>query len=146
MPLAGRPAKTHAQGNTRELGNVMIAIIGILFLLVLLGGALAMRGSRTWVLDIGATEVRLKDPQTHTLAYIVPNGQDAAGLMAALAHARFTTVMDSHNGAERLLIACEEVDRAPVRRVLAEANRVRPGGTGMTAHVSFEDETERAAS
>jgi len=122
----------------------MIAIIGILFLIAAVGGAFAMRGARKWVLDAGATEVRLKDPATHALSYLVPDGQDPAALMAALAHDGVTTAMDSDGGIERLLIACEENDRALVRGVLDDANR--GSSPRMGDHVVFGDEPQKAAS
>lgn len=124
----------------------MIAIVGILFLAAVVAGLLIMRGTRRWVLDAEATEVRLRDPQTHTLSYRVPLGQDPAILMAGLAHAGFTTASDSHGSLERLLIACEESDRDQVRRVLEEASRASSGGTRMIDHLRFEDEPENAAS
>lgn len=123
----------------------MIAIVGILFLVVVVGVWLAMRGSRRWVLDVGATEVRLHDPETHTLSYLVPAGQDPTDLMAALAHAQFTTAVDTHGGNEHLLVACEESDRSKVRKVLSDASNAGSGGTRMT-HVTFVDEPKNAAS
>jgi hypothetical protein len=124
----------------------MIAIIGILILVVVVGSLIAMRGSRRWVIDAGATEVRLQDPETHKLSYLVPDGQDPAALMAALAHTHFTTAVDTHGGIERLLVACEESDRAQVRQVLSEASSAGAGQTQMTGVVRFEDEPESAAS
>jgi hypothetical protein len=118
----------------------MIAIIGILFLAMVVAGALVLRKSRRWVFDAEATEARLRDPGTHKLTYLVPDGQDPAPLMAALAHAGFTTATDTHGGLERLLVACEEADRAQVRNVLEGASTVGSGGTRITAHVHFEDE------
>lgn len=123
----------------------MIALIGILFTVVLIAGALVMLGLRRWVLDEGRTEARLRDPETHTVTYLIPNGQDPAILMGALAHAQFTTVIDSQGGSERLLVACEETDRAQVRLVIAEANRAGSSGTWMQDRVLFEDEPESAA-
>jgi hypothetical protein len=122
----------------------MIAIIGILFLVVVAGAVLVLGVARRWVLDEGATEARLRDPDTHKLSYRVPPGQDPAALVSALAHARFTTVTDTHGGVERLLIACEETDRAHVRLVLEEASHA--GATRRNSQVSFEDEPENAAS
>jgi hypothetical protein len=60
--------------------------------------------------------------------------------MAALAHANFTTATDTHGGVERLLVACEEADRAQVRYVLDEATLAGSGGIRTTDHVSFDDE------
>lgn len=124
----------------------MIAIVGILFLVVVVAVVLVMGGVRRWVLDEGATEALLSDPETHTLSYLVPNGQDPVALITALAHANFTTVTDTHGGIERILVACEETDRAQVRQVLEEASTAAASGTRMTDHVRFEDEPGDAAS
>jgi hypothetical protein len=123
----------------------MIATVGILFLAAVLAAVLVLRVARTWVLEEGATEARLRDPETHTLSYLVPNGQDPADLMSALVHANFTAVTDDHGGIERLLIACEETDRAQVRQILEDAHRARLGSHRMSEHVSFEDEPQSAA-
>jgi hypothetical protein len=124
----------------------MIAIVGILFLGLVVAGMLVLRFLRTWVLDEEATEARLRDPETHTLSYVVPNGRDPADFMSALAHAKFTCVTDAHAGVERVLIACEESERAHVRRVLEEAG---PAGSGTQPnarpHVIFDDEPDHAA-
>jgi hypothetical protein len=124
----------------------MIAIVGILFLVVVVAVVLVMGAARRWVLDEGATEARLREPETPVLSYPVPNGQDPVALITALAHANFTTVTDTHGGIERLLVACEDSDRAQVRHVLEEANSADSGGTRMPDHVRFEDEPENAAS
>lgn len=124
----------------------MIAIVGILFLVVVLAATLVLLVARTWVLDEGATEARLRDPETHTLSYLVPNGRDPAALKSALAHAKFTAVTDDHGGIERLLIACEESDRTQIRQILEEAHRAGSGRHRVSAPVRFEDEPQNAAS
>lgn len=123
----------------------MIAIVGILFLVVVVAVVLVMGGARRWVLNEGATEARLRDVETHTLSYVVPNGQDPITFITALAHAKFTAVTDTHGGFERLLVACEEPDRAQIRQILEEANSAVSSGTRMPDHVRFEDEPENAA-
>ena len=76
------------------------------------------------------------------MAYVVPGGQDPAGLMAALTHAGFVSVTDSTGGTERLLVECEESDRGRVRSVLEQVERRGIDGSRLPAgHVSFEDET-----
>jgi hypothetical protein len=123
----------------------MIALIGILFTVVVIAVAMVMLGLRRWVLEEGRTEALLRDPATHTVTYLIPNGQDPASLMGALAHAHFTAVIDSHGGSERLLVACEETDRPQVRLVIAEVNQAGSGRTWMP-DVRFEDEPASAAS
>ena len=119
----------------------MIAIVGILFLAAVVAGVLILQVTRRWVLEEAATEARLTDPATHTFSYLVPNGQDPAALMAALAHAGFATAIDAHGGTERLLVACEEPDREQIRQLLVDAGSAR---SATATPVTFEDEQSTA--
>ena len=115
-----------------------LIVIGVLVLGVVL--ALLMRRA---TLDEAGTETRLHRPETHTLAYAVPDGQDAAMFMAALTHEGFTSVADHEGGTERLLIACSEQDRAKVRGIIEHVRLTGFGYTGPARHldhVSFQDE------
>jgi hypothetical protein len=123
----------------------MIAIIGILFLATVLAGTFVLREGRRLVIDAQAIETRLGSPGTHTLTYLVPNGQDPAALMGALLRSRFTAAVDTHGGLERLLIGCEESDRAHVREIL-ETVRGGPMDSRIHVPVCFEDEPGTVAS
>lgn len=119
----------------------MIIMVAMLTVAVLIVGAGVMLGLRTWVLDEKRVEDRLREPATHTLDYVVPNGQDPARFKAALATAHFTAVMDNHGGTERLHVACEERDRARVRDVLEHVHGAGASGPDeYVGHVRFEDE------
>ena len=116
-------------------------VIGMLAVGLLAVGVVLMLALRRWTLDDARTEARLHQPGTHRLVYAVPGGQDPAVLLAALAHAGFTAVTDLEGGTERLLVACEEHDRAQVRSIIEHVDRGGIDGPEMhVGHVSFEDE------
>lgn len=115
-----------------------IAILLVALIAVLVVGAV---GLRSWGMAEARTEARLRSPTTHTISYVVPRGQDPAILMAALAGAGFTTVVDNSAPAERILVACAETDRDRVREVLEHVDRTGFDGAEMhVAHVTFDDE------
>lgn len=96
---------------------------------------------RDWGRHEAETEARLRSPETHTVAYVVPEGQDPAVLVAALARAGFTAVVDTSGRAERVLVACDEDQRARVRDVLEHVHRTDYDGAELPAgRVSFDDE------
>jgi hypothetical protein len=118
----------------------MIIIFALLTVAVFLGAAL-MLGLRKWAFDEGQVEARLLAPGAHTLAFVVPNGQDPVPFKAALAHASFTTVVDNTGGRERLVVECEERDRAQVRDVLEHVHAVGAAGPDQyVGDVRFDDE------
>jgi len=114
----------------------------IVFGMVLVGllavGVAVMWGLRRWTLDEVELEARLRLPETQTLAYAVPVGQDPATFVAALARAGFTSVGAMEGGSERLLVACDEEDRTQVRSIIEHVEVI--GFEGPEVHVSFEDE------
>lgn len=114
---------------------MIIIAMGTVAILIIITGV--MLGLRTWVLDEARFEKKLRAPETHTLEYEVPNGQDPALLKAALAGAHFASIARSDGGTERLTIACEEQDRSRVRDVLEHVH------TGPVEHgaVRFADES-----
>lgn len=115
-----------------------IAMFVVGFLVV---GVAVIAALTSWGRDEAATEARLHSPDTHTVAYVVPDGQDPAVLMAALTHAGFVSIADIVGGTERLLVECEESDRGQVRSILEQVERRRMDGSRLPAgHVSFEDE------
>ncbi len=117
--------------------TVVLVMLMVGFVVVLVVVAL---GLRTWVAEQARTEARLLSPDAHTLAYAVPLGQDPAILMAAVATAGYTAVVDTR-GPERLLVECGEQDRAKVRSVLEHVTRAGPdSGELRVDHVVFDDE------
>jgi len=119
----------------------MIIIGGLAFLVLLLVLFVLLLTFRRWTLDEARTEARLLSPDSHRVVYAVPDGQDPTVLMAALTGAGFVSVADTKAGVERLLVECEEKDRARVREVIARVNRDRSEGREVQVPpVSFEDD------
>jgi hypothetical protein len=118
----------------------MVVAMGILFLVFVVALVAVAMGLRRWTLDEARTEARLHSPETHTVAYAVPEGQDPVFVMAALKHAGFTVVEDLSEGQERLLVQCAESDRGRVREVIEHVHRTAYDGAEVAEHVSFEDE------
>ncbi|HYJ67740.1 MAG TPA: hypothetical protein VEX15_08755 [Nocardioidaceae bacterium] len=112
-----------------------LVVIGLVFMLAL----------RNWTIAEARTEVRLRSPDTPTVSYVVPTGQDPAKLMTALVREGFVSLDDVGGGTRRLLIECDEVDRTKVRRILEHVDR--NGFDEVAKHsgrVRFDDETEVA--
>jgi hypothetical protein len=105
----------------------LLLLIGALALPVLLIGAL-----RAWGKEEAVIESSLLSPEAHTVAYVVPEGEDPTFSRAALSHAGFVSVLD-HSGARRLVVRCEPDQREHVRATLEHIN-------AWTGHVQFDDE------
>lgn len=118
-----------------------MAWIGIIFVGFVVLGAILALALRRLVLDEASIEERLRSPDVHTVAYVVPEGQDVAVLMAAVRHAGFEAITKIDGGTERLLVACKEEDRAKVRSILEHVHRIGFDGSDLYVdHVSFDDE------
>jgi len=124
----------------------MVIIVAAMLLVGILAIGLAfMLALRGWTIAEARTEARLRSPDTPTLTYAVPHGQDPARLMTALVRDGFISVPDFVGGVERLLIECDEADRARVRHVLQHGDPTRLDGAAThTDRVLFVDETEAA--
>lgn len=121
----------------------MIAIAAMIFVVLIIAAGVILFGLRTWTLEEGRAEARLRSPEAHKLVYVVPDGQDPALVMAALIHAGFTSVVAIEEGIEQLLIECEETDRAQVRDLIQRVSRADAQAHGLPAHeIRFEDETD----
>lgn len=119
----------------------MIIIGGIAFVLVLVVLLLLLMTFRRWTLDEAKTEARLRSPGSHTVVYVIPDGQDPTELMAAMTGAGFVAVVDTMAGLERLVVECGEKDRTRVRRTIERVQRSRlEGSEADRSPVSFEDE------
>ncbi len=119
----------------------MVVGFGMVLVGFLVLGLIAMVALRSWGRNEAQTEARLRSPQTHKVAYVIPNGQDPSVVRAALAHAGFETVTDTAGGNERLLVACEESDRAQIRSIIEHVDRAGFDGPEMHVdHVRFDDE------
>jgi hypothetical protein len=118
---------------------IVIPMVAIAVLVIVVIVALALRRA---TFAEGRTEARLRQPGPNTVAYVVPNGQDAAVLVAALAHEGYAAVADPEHGVEMLHVECPHPgDRDHVRSILEHLDR-----TGLAAavlhvdQVRFEDE------
>ena len=93
----------------------MLAPVVVLLVVVVLGGLVVF-----WMLKWGkaraATAEELEKPDTETLEYLVPGGQDPVVVMSALEAEGFTTRMDTSG--EVLHIHCPNgrSSRGPTRR------------------------------
>lgn len=96
----------------------MLFAVGILTIVVLAAPVYFILTMRRWELDEAKIEARLRAPDAHKVAYVVPEGVDPAVLRGALNHAGFVVVMDDVGGTERLLVECEPRDHDRVREVI----------------------------
>lgn len=111
-------------------------LIGFVVVTVVVG-----MGLRSWTLGQARREAQLLSPDTHTVAYVVPEGQDPAILMAAVAVAGFTAMVDASGGTSRVVVACDEHARGQVRKALEDVHRWGVDGSDMLVeHVAFDDE------
>jgi hypothetical protein len=115
---------------------ILMVLVGLVVVMVVANIAL-----RNWVSRQAGTEARLLSPETHTVGYVVPDGQDPAVLMAAVTRAGFEAIVDTSGRAERVLVACADSDRNRVRAVLEDVHRTGFDGAAMRVeHVVFDDE------
>ena len=118
----------------------MIALPIVFTVLLVLGVAVAL-AMRSWVREEARTEALIESPETNTVSYAVPDGQDPAILAAALHQAGFTARAHLEGGFEVLRIACNEKQRAQVRSVIEHVDRTGFDGVPMhIGHARFVDE------
>lgn len=105
----------------------------------------ALLGLRAWAREGDRIAEEIHRPGHQLLVYDVPEGQDPAVLLAALAHAGFTSVPDTVRGISQIAVDCPEGrkrDRELVREVIARAASPGFDGTTLTLEqVRFEDES-----
>ncbi len=116
-------------------------LIGVLFLSVLAVGGMLAFALRRITVDEVHTEQELEQPGPHRVSYVVPNGEDAAGVVAALTRSGYTAVGGMEHGVERVLVRCEAEQRADVRHVIEHVEQARSADPEMyVSHVRFDDE------
>jgi hypothetical protein len=100
---------------------------------------------RQQVVEREQVSEELHAPQTPTLEYAVPTGQDPTVLIAALEKAGYTATANPHHAHQRLLVACPDGldrEREHVREVIASASVTAPSdGVPLEPDVRFRDET-----
>jgi hypothetical protein len=115
---------------------VVLVVVG--FLAVIL---LVLLGLRRATFDEVRAEAALHQPGSHTVTYVVPNGQDASVLLTALMHAGFKAVGGMEHGEEHVIVACTERERAEVRRIIESVHEANFGGPEIRVPpVRFVDE------
>ena len=118
----------------------MAAAIILLMIVVLVVGVALNVFLRSWVRAESHTESHLHDPDTHTVAYAVPDGVDPALIRHALSRAGFVSATQRVGDLECLLIECEPGDRDRLRTTLAGVHVTGYDGAALTFNVVFEDE------
>ena len=112
-----------------------VLMVGVAVLMVVLSIGLGR-----WSRDETLKEDRLHAPETHTVSYVLTDGEDPVGVIAALTHAGFTSVEDLHGRHERVVVECDEDQRDRVRDVIAHVRHQRYDGSDVRDLVVFEDE------
>jgi hypothetical protein len=116
-------------------------LFAVLLLSVLAVGGMLAFALRRITFDEVRTERERERDGAHRVSYVVPPGEDAALVVAALARAGYRAVGAFDQGVERVLVRCEADQRADVRRVLEHAEQARSADPEMyVGHVRFEDE------
>lgn len=119
----------------------MVAAAAILLVLVLVVTVAILAFLRSWGAEESRTETRLHDPQTHTVAYAIPNGIDPVVVKLGLTKAGFTSVVDRVGDAECLLVECAETERPRLRSVLEAIHLSDYDGSDLRVdRVVFQDE------
>ena len=119
----------------------MIVGIGFLALLAVIALVGVAVGLRRWGRGDSRTEARLLSPSTHTVSYLVPEGEDPTVAMAALRTAGFTCIVGEGAHQERVVVECRPPDREAARNVIDHARRSVLGGPTLDVdRVAFEDE------
>ncbi len=119
----------------------MAAAVVFLLVVVVLGGIGINLYLRSWVRDESRREAHLRDPNTHTVDYAIPNGIDPVTVESALALAGLTSGVDRIGMVECVRIECTESQREQVRGVIEAIPMTSYDGSQLPAgHVVFEDE------
>jgi hypothetical protein len=119
----------------------MAAAIVFLLIVVVIGGIGINLYLRNWVREESRREAHLKDPDTHTVAYAIPNGVDPVTVGSALARAGFTAGVDRVGMVECVRIECNDSQRERARGALEGIRMNAYDGSQLQAgHVVFEDE------
>jgi hypothetical protein len=119
----------------------MAAAIVFILVVVVIGGIGINLYLRSWIREESRREALHKDPDTHTVAYAIPNGVDPVTIESGLARAGLTSWVDRVGMVKCVRIECNESQREQVRSVLEGIPMdVFDGSQLQTRHVVFEDE------
>ena len=119
----------------------MAAAILLLLFVMLIAGIGINLYLRSWVREESRREAHLRDPDTHTIAYAIPNGVDPATIESALARAALNSGVDRVGMVHCVRIECNDSQREKARGVLEGIRmNVYDGSQFQAGHVVFEDE------
>ena len=119
----------------------MVAAIVFLLIVVVIGGIAINLYLRSYVREESRREAHLTDPDTHTVAYAIPNGVDPATILSALARAGLTSGVDRVGMVHCVRVECNDSQREKARGVLEGIRmNVYDGSQFQAGHVVFEDE------
>ncbi len=104
----------------------MVLAATLLVLTVLVVPLVVIAMMRRFGMQEADTERALLSPASHSVAWLVPEGEDPALVRTHLAHEGFVCVLD-RSGDQRLVVGCEPAQREQVRSVIAG-----------TAHTTFD--------
>jgi hypothetical protein len=96
----------------------MVLAATLLVLTVLVVPLLAIAMMRRFGMEEADTERTLLSADSHSVSWLVPEGEDPALVRTHLAHEGFVSVLD-RSGDQRLVVGCEPAERERVRSVIA---------------------------
>lgn len=119
----------------------MIAAAALLTIFALVAFVALAVSLRSLVEDEKHTEVQLRDPQTPTVTYAIPNGNDPVAFAVALKKAGFLSMVTDVGASQGLRVRCDSGDRERLRRVIeGVVVNAYDGSSLKLEHVVFEDE------
>ena len=118
----------------------MVLAASLLVLTLLVVPLLLILMMRRFGMEQTDTEQALLSPESHTVSWVVPEGEDPALVRTRLAHAGFTSVLD-HSGDQRLVVQCGSADRERVREIIAGTGHATFDGQGLQpSQLRFDDD------
>ncbi|MFZ2015721.1 MAG: hypothetical protein WAV00_18035 [Nocardioides sp.] len=118
----------------------MVLAVTLLVLSVMVIPLLVLGMMRRFGMEEAETERALLAPDAHTVAWVVPEGEDPATVRTHLSHAGFTSVLD-RSGDQRLVVECEPGDREMVRDIIAHAAHSTFDGQALQpSQLRFDDD------
>ena len=118
----------------------MVLAVTLLVLTVLVVPLLVLGMMRRFGMQEAATETALLSPGAHTVAWVVPEGEDPALVRTHRSHAGFVSVLD-HSGDQRLVVECEPGNREMVRDIIAHAAHTSFDGAALQpSQLRFDDD------
>jgi hypothetical protein len=123
---------------------MILPVLAVVLVLAVVVAAYLMLKRRTDA--VAGKADRLESPQTETLTYTLPPGQDPAVVLAALERDGFTALSPVTGGRPQVIVECpngRERNREPVRRALEGAGTTGFEGEPLDTHgVQFDDESD----